>query len=68
MIIEKKFTSWIQTGDLLNASQLLYSLNYMVVVFDGRLLEFSQLLHLQPAAEQKLITTLTHGDKLEVGG
>jgi len=32
------------------------------------LLEFSLLLHLQVAAERKLITTLTRGDKLEVGG
>ena len=36
--------------------------------FDEMLLEFSPLLCLQAAAERKLITTLTHGDKLEVGG
>jgi len=38
------------------------------VVFDGMLLEFSPLFRLQAAAERKLITALTHGDKLEVGG
>ena len=38
------------------------------VVFDGMLLEFSPLLRLQPAAEHNLITALTRGDKLEVGG
>ena len=32
------------------------------------LLEFSPLLRLQATAEQKLITALTHGDKLEVWG
>jgi len=32
------------------------------------LLEFSPLLRLQPAAERQLITALTCGDKLEVGG
>ena len=37
------------------------------VVFNGMLLEFSPLLHLQPAAECNLITTLPHSDKLEVG-
>ena len=60
------FTSWIRTCDLLNASQLLYPLSYMAVVFDGILLEFSPLLCLQPAAEHKLITALPCGDKLEV--
>jgi len=40
----------------------------MAVVFDGMLLELSPLLRLQPAAEHNLITTLTRGDKLEVGG
>jgi len=40
----------------------------MAVVFNGMLLEFSPLLHLQPAAEHNLITALTHDDKLEVGG
>jgi len=40
----------------------------MAVVFDGMLLEFSPLLRLQPAAECNLITVLTRGDKLEVGG
>ena len=40
----------------------------MAVVFDGMLLEFSPLLHLQPAAERNLIIALTRGDKLEVGG
>jgi len=43
-------------------------LGYMAVVFDGMLLEFSSLLHLQPTAEHNLITALTRGDKLEVGG
>ena len=32
------------------------------------LLKFSPLLRLQPAAEYNLITALTRGDKLEVGG
>ena len=36
------------------------------VVFDGTLLNFSPLFHLQIAAVRKLITALTHGDKLEV--
>jgi len=31
------------------------------------LLEFSPLLHIQPTAERKLITTLPCGNKLEVG-
>ena len=34
----------------------------------GMLLEFSPLLRLQPTAERSLITVLTRGDKLEVGG
>jgi len=34
-------------------------------VFDGMLLEFSPLLHLQPAAERNLITASTCGNKLE---
>jgi len=38
----------------------------MAVVFDGMLLEFSPLLHLQPAAEHKPITALPCGDKLEI--
>ena len=38
----------------------------MAVAFDGMLLEFSPLL--QPAAEHNLITALTRGDKLKVGG
>ena len=62
------FTSWIRTRNLLNASQLLYPLSHMAVVFDGILLEFSPLLRLQPAAEHNLITALTRSDKLEVGG
>jgi len=40
----------------------------MAVVFDGILLEFFPLHHLQPTAERKLATALTHGDKLEGGG
>jgi len=40
----------------------------MAVVFDGMLFEFSPLLRLQAAVECKLITALTHGDKLEGGG
>ena len=38
LIFEKKnlFTSGIRTRDLLNASQLLYPLSHMAVVFDGR--------------------------------
>ena len=63
----KVFTRWIQTRDLVNASQLLYPLSYMAIVFDGMLLKFSALC-LQPAAERKLITALPHGDKLDVGG
>jgi len=43
-------------------------LSYMAVVFDGMLLESSPLLHLQPTAECKLITTLPRGDKLKVRG
>ena len=62
------FTSGIRTRDLLNASQLLYPLSHMAVVFDGMLLEFSPLLRLQLSAEHNLITAFTHGDKLEVGG
>ena len=49
-------------------SQLLYPLSHVAVVFDAMLLEFSPLLCLQPAAEHNLITALTRGDKLEVGG
>ena len=68
--IQKKnlFTTWIQARDLLNASQLLYPLSYMAVVLDRMLLEFSPLLHLQAVVERKLITALTHGDKLDGGG
>ena len=51
------FTNWIRTRNLLNASQLLYLLSYMAVVFDGMLLKFSPLICLQPAAECNLITT-----------
>ena len=36
---KKVFTSWILTRDLLNASQLLYPLSYMAVVFDGMLFD-----------------------------
>ena len=70
LIFEKKkklFTTWIRTHDLLNASQLLYPLSHMAVVFDGMLLEFSPLLRVQPAAERNLITAFTRSDKLEVG-
>jgi len=35
----------------------------MAVVFDGMLLEFSPLLHLQPVAERNLIIAFTRGDK-----
>ena len=62
------FTSWIQACNLLNASQLLYPLSHMAVVFNGMLLEFSPLLRLQPAAERNMITEFTCGAKLEVGG
>ena len=69
LIFEKNlFTSWIRTRDLLNASQLLYLLSHMAVIFDGMLLEFFLLLRLQPTAECNLITEFTRGDKLEVGG
>jgi len=43
-------------------------LSHMAVVFDGMLLEFSPLLHLQSSAECNLIAAFTRGDKLEVGG
>ena len=62
------FTSWNQTRTLLNASKFYYPLSNMAVVFDGMLLEFFPLLHLQPAAEHNLITALTCSNKLEVGG
>ena len=66
MIFEKNlFTSGIRTRDLLNASQLLYPLSHMAVVFG---VEFSPLLRLQPTAERNLITAFTRSDKLEVGG
>ena len=66
LIFEKKnlFTRWIQTHDLLNASQLLYPLSHTAVVFYGMLLEFSPLLRLQPAAECNLITAFTRNDTL----
>jgi len=68
LIYEKKICSpGIWTRNLLNASQLLYLLSHMAVVFDGMLLEFSLLLRLQPAAERNPITAFTCGDKLEVG-
>ena len=60
---KKLFTTWIQTCDLLKASQLHYRLSHMAVVFDGMFLQFSPLLRLQPAAECNLITAFTHGDK-----
>ena len=59
------FISWIRTHSPLNASQLLYPLGHMAVVFDGMLFEF---LHFFVAAERNLITAFTRGDKLEVGG
>ena len=62
------FTSWIRTRDLLNASQLLYPLSHMAVVFDGMLIEFSPLFRLQLTAVRNLITAFTHDDKLEVRG
>ena len=70
LIFGKKnlFTSGIRTRDFLNASQLLYPLSHMAVVFDGMLLEFSPLLRLQPAAERNLITAFTRRVKLKVGG
>ena len=70
LIFEKKnlFTSWIQTHNLLNASQLHYPLSYPCCDFNGMLLEFSALLRLKPAVERNLITALTGGDKIEVGG
>ena len=65
---KKMFTNWIQTRNLLNASQLLYPLSYMAAVFDGMLLEFLPLHRLQPTTERKLATALTeHDDKLEGG-
>jgi len=39
----------------------------MAAVFDGMLLEFFPLHHLQPTAERKLATALTCDDKLEGG-
>ena len=45
------FTRWIQTRDLLNASQLHYPLSYIcAVVFNVMLLKFSPLLCLQPTS------------------
>ena len=68
LIFEKNlFTSGIRTRDLLNASQLLYPLSHMAVVFNGMLLKFSPLLRLEPAAEQNLITALTCGNKEDDG-
>ena len=61
------FNTWIRTCDLLNASQLHYRLSHMAAVFDGMLLEFSPLLHLQATVERKLITTFARGGKLEGG-
>jgi len=61
------FTTWIQTRNLLNSSQLHYRLSHRAVVFDGMLLEFSPLLCLQVAVERQLITALTRGDKLKGG-
>ena len=58
----KPATSWMQV------SQLHYRLSHMAVVFNGMLLEFSPLLHLQVVLECKLITALTHGEKLKGGG
>ena len=53
----------------LNASQLHYPLGYLSCGFrKKKLLEFSPLLHLQAAAERRLITALTCSDKLQVGG
>jgi len=43
-------------------------LSHKAMVFDGMLLKFSALLRLQPTTEHNLITALTRGDKLEVGG
>ena len=37
------------------------------MVFDGMLLDFSPLLHLQAAVEHNLITAFTRDDKLEGG-
>jgi len=45
------FNTWIRTRNLLNASQLHYRLSHMAVVFDGMLLKFSPLLHLQAAVD-----------------
>jgi len=64
--IQKK-NLWIRSRDLLNASQLHYPSSYLCCGFDGMLLKFSPLLHLQAAVERKLIATLTCGDKLEGG-
>ena len=50
----------------MHASQLLYPLSHMTVVFDGMLLKLSPLC-LEPAAECNLITALARGNKLEVG-
>ena len=43
IFIKNQFTSWIQTHDLLNVSQLLYPLSYDLhaVEFNEMLLEFS---------------------------
>ena len=41
---------------------------YLIALLNLIMPELSLLLHLQPAAEHKLITTSTCGEKLEVGG
>ena len=66
MIFKKKsVTSWIWTRDLLNASQLHYPSSYLCCGFQWNV---ARVFFLQLAAEYELITALTRGDKLEVGG
>ena len=56
----KPATSWMQVSCSTHWA-------ITVVVFNRILLEFSPVLHLQPAAEHKLTTALAHYDKLKVG-
>ena len=62
---KKVFTSWIRTHDLLDASQLLYPLSYMAVVFDGMLFEFFSTFLSSTRYRMQADLTVTN---LEVGG
>ena len=62
------FTNWIWTTS--SWIQVSWTTHWAIsaAVFDGKLLKFSPLLHLQPAVERNLIIAFTRSDKLEVGG